>query len=145
MQQKPQPILELLDSRLNLLNSLAVELRACSQAMIGLDLDGMQFRVARQEQICREIRSLDASIDAVQKRWSREERHSSFPAAQEVLSRISSAQAEVRRLNAAHAALLRRSRRTLQAMKNFLNCYSATYDLKREACVSPASSELARA
>jgi FlgN protein len=135
----------LLEKRLSLLDSLAVELRACGEAMVGLDFDGIHRRVAQQEQICQQIRYVDRDIENLQHRWTEGESDHSFPAAQELLGRITSAQAEVRRLNCAHAALLRRSRRTLRAMMNFVNFYGSTYDAKQEAAVkTESSSELAR-
>jgi len=140
-----QPIFGLLEKRLQLLESLTTEQRACSDAAVRLDLDGMERRVARQGEICIEIRALDAEIDGLRKRWSAAEKKQVFPAAQELLAKIRLAQSEVRRLNSAHAALLRRSRYTLRAMINFANCYRLTYDLKESAGMPAASSELARA
>lgn len=137
-------ICELLQQRLALLDSLAVTLRACSEAMVSLDLDCMNRRVAEQERICQEIRGVDRDIELLQRRWSAGERAHAFPSAQELLGRISSAQAEVRRLNTTHAALLRRSRRTLRAMKNFVNFYGVTYEAKPETDIPASSSELAR-
>ena len=134
----------LLSERLRLLDSLAVELRACSNAMVALDLDGIHHRVARQEQICGQIRSVDREIELLQQRWSAAEREECIPAAKDLLTRISSAQTEVRRLNSSHSALLRRSRRTLRAMMNFVNFYGGRYEVRPEAAAEPAPTELAR-
>lgn len=137
-------ISDLLGERLRLLDSLAVELRACSEAMVSLDLDGMHRRVARQEQVCQQIRSVDREIDFLQKQWSAEERSELLPAVKDILGRISTAQSEVRRLNSAHAALLRRSRRTLRAMINFVNFYGGRYEVNPKDVATPAPTELAR-
>lgn len=112
--------------------------------MISLDLDGIHQRVAEQEKICGQIRTVDGEIDLLQKRWSAGEREQALPAAKDLLDRISSAQTEVRRLNSAHAALLRRSRRTLRAMMNFVNFYGGTYSANPETQAPSPSRELAR-
>jgi len=137
-------ICDLLSERLKLLDSLAVELRACSNAMVALDLDAIHHRVAQQERICGQIRSVDREIELLQQRWSAAEREHSITAAKDLLTRISSAQTEVRRLNTAHSALLRRSRRTLRAMMNFVNFYGGRYEVHPEATVEPTPTELAR-
>ncbi len=144
MTDDPSTICDLLSERLKLLDSLAVELRACSNAMVALDLDGIHHRVAQQEQICGQIRSVDREIEFLQQRWSAAEREQAVPAAKDLLTRISSAQTEVRRLNTAHSALLRRSRRTLRAMMNFVNFYGGRYEAHSEATVDSAPTELAR-
>jgi hypothetical protein len=140
----PSTICDLLGERLKLLDSLAVELRACGNAMVALDLDGIHRRVAQQEQICGQIRSVDREIELLQQRWSAAEREQSIPAAKDLLTRITSAQTEVRRLNTEHSALLRRSRRTLRAMMNFVNFYGGRYEVHSEPTVEPAPTELAR-
>ncbi|HTW23277.1 MAG TPA: flagellar export chaperone FlgN [Candidatus Baltobacteraceae bacterium] len=144
MKDDASTISALLGERLRLLDSLAVELRACSEAMVALDLDGMQRRVAQQEQVCQQIRSVDREIDCLQRQWSVEERGELLPAVKDILGRISSAQSEVRRLNSAHAALLRRSRRTLRAMMNFVNFYGGRYEAVQNDVVTPTPTELAR-
>jgi hypothetical protein len=137
-------ICDLLGERLRLLDSLAVELRACSTAMVALDLDGIHHRVAQQEQVCQQIRLVDREIETLQLRWSAAERRESLPAAKDLLTRISSAQTEVRRLNSAHAALLRRSRRTLRAMINFVNFYGGSYGATQKMDGAASPTELAR-
>lgn len=144
MKDDTSTICGLLGERLRLLDSLAVELRACSNAMVALDLDGIHHRVAQQEQICQQIRSVDREIGVLQQRWSAGEKEQALPAAKDLLGRISCAQAEVRRLNSAHAALLRRSRRTLRAMMNFVNFYGGRYEVNRETAVAATPTELAR-
>jgi hypothetical protein len=134
----------LLGERLKLLDSLAVELRACSNAMVALDLEGIHRRVSQQEQVCQQIRSVDREIDVLQQRWTAQERSDALPAVKDLLGRISTAQTEVRRLNSAHAALLRRSRRTLRAMMNFVNFYGGRYEVNRQGTVTPPPTELAR-
>ena len=147
VQDSASTISELLGERLRLLDSLAVELRGCSNAMVALDLDGIHQRVAQQEQICQQIRSVDREIDVLQQRWSADERSEALPAVKDLLGRISTAQTEVRRLNSAHAALLRRSRRTLRAMMNFVNFYGGRYEANRKVVAPPPEpnpTELAR-
>ncbi|MGA9937311.1 MAG: hypothetical protein WA369_05985 [Candidatus Acidiferrales bacterium] len=137
MKDDTPAISALLGERLRLLDSLAVELRACGNAMVALDLDGIHQRVSQQEQICQQIRSVDREIDVLQQRWSSDERSEALPAVKDLLGRISTAQTEVRRLNAAHSALLRRSRRMLRAMMNFVNFYGGRYQVNRKIAVPP--------
>lgn len=144
MKDDTSSISALLGERLRLLDSLAVELRACSEAMVTLDLDGIHRRVSQQEQVCQEIRSVDREIELLQRQWSADERGQVLPGVKDLLGRISSAQLEVRRLNSSHAALLRRSRRTLRAMMNFVNFYGGRYESNPDDVATPAPTELAR-
>jgi hypothetical protein len=43
------------------------------------------------------------------------------------LGRVATAQAELKKLNDAHQAMLRRSRRTVQVLMNLFNSYAPTY------------------
>lgn len=117
--------LELLERRLALLGDLAESLRASTAALVGMDLERIDQKVGEQENLCLEIQSLDRGLDDLQKRCSTGLAPGSEPAA--VLARMADAQAEVRALNRKHAALVRRSRRTLDAMLNFLHSASDTY------------------
>lgn len=117
--------LELLERRLALLGQLAVELRSSTEALVGLDLDTMHQKVGEQERLCHEISSLDRGLDNLQRRCGaglEPGRDSSL-----LLARMEETRSEVRELNRRHAALVRGSRRTLEAMMNFLHSASPTY------------------
>jgi hypothetical protein len=117
--------LELLERRLTLLGDLAGALRASTEALVQLDLDTIHRKVGEQERLCHEIRSLDRGLDVLQRKC----RAGLAPGGDcpALLARMAEAQAEVRTLNRKHAALVRRSRRTLEAMMNFLRSTSPTY------------------
>ena len=125
---------EVAEGRLALLGELAVALRASTEALVRLDLDTIHQKVGEQERLCREIQSLDRSLDDLQRKCGAGLGADAWPAPLgELLGRVADAQAEVRALNRRHAALLRRSRRTLEAMMNFVRSASPTYSDPRLA------------
>ncbi len=119
---------ELLERRLTLLGELVAALRASTDALVRMDIETIHQSVGNQERLCGEIRSLDRVLDALQRKWA-----AGMAARGEsgridrLLERVAEAQAEVRQLNQRHAALVRRSRRTLDAMLNFLRSTAPTY------------------
>jgi hypothetical protein len=117
--------LELLERRLTLLGELAGELRASTEALVQLDLDTIHRKVGEQERLCHEIQSLDRGLDDLQRKCGAGLAPGSDSSA--LLARMAETQAQVRALNRKHAALVRRSRRTLEAMMNFLRSTSPTY------------------
>lgn len=132
MTMGPNDYFELLNRRLTLLDKLAGELQTSNEALVRLDLEEMHRQVDRQEGLCREIQSLDRSLDELQKKCGAEIRPDGASdderlALNQMLGRVAEAQAGVRVLNRKHAALLRRSRRTLDAMLNFVRSTSPTY------------------
>ena len=138
--------LELLERRIVLLGSLADALVAARSDVVSFDLDGLEARIADQEHLCGEIRSLDANIDRVQTRCATQldASRDSTPTAsdpetrrmQETLSRLRQAQVSVKQLNDAHQHLLRRSRRTVGALLNSYRSFAMTYS-------DPASTRVA--
>jgi hypothetical protein len=129
--------LELLERRIALLGSLAAALIAARADAVGFDLDGLETRIADQENLCGEIRSLDADIDQVQCRCAvrlgvsqsstQVVSKSGDTRMQETLDRLRAAQASVKQLNDAHQHLLVRSRRTAGALLNSYRTFSMTY------------------
>ena len=138
--------LKLLEKRLELLGSLAKALAASRNDFVSMDLSAIERRIQEQEQFCTEIRSLDAEITRIQVGCA--QRASlrpctdaiSWPGAQDsnpsrdeqirvTLGRVAASQAELKRLNDAHQAMLRRSKRTVQVLLNLFElhapCYSA--------------------
>jgi hypothetical protein len=120
-----EPYLELIERRLTLLGELAAALRASTDALVQLDLDAIHRRVGEQERLCVEIQTLDRGLDELRGKYRGAIGLEADPPP--ALARMAAAQAEVRALNRRHAALVRRSRRTLEAMMNFLRSTAPTY------------------
>jgi hypothetical protein len=126
--------LELLEQRIELFNSLSASLLAARSAMVAVDIDGLESRIAQQREICGNIEKLDEQIERLQYQCAAHLRmHGGVePLAntaelEEVLHRLHQAQARVKELNAAHQALLKRSRRTVTALLNSLHTFEGTY------------------
>jgi hypothetical protein len=142
--------LALLEKRLSLLRLLAQEFVNCRKEFVALDLDGMYRRISEQEELCRQIQRLQPAIQALQQTCamqlgleSRDE--AGKPGNTEwagrlsrVMQELGKAQAEVGRLNQIHAAYLRRSRRTINVLMNFIGSYAMTYARPAEP-ILPAS------
>jgi hypothetical protein len=138
--------LDLLERRILLLDSLAAALTAARADVVAFDLDGLESRIADQEHLCADIRSLDASIDRVQNQCATQlgAAGQSAPATSpndtirmhNTLSRLREAQISVKHLNDAHQHLLRRSRRTVLALLNSYRTFALTYS-------DPASAQTA--
>ena len=146
--------LELLEKRLALLHLLAREFVECRKEFVALDVDGMYRRIAQQEELCREIQRLQPGIHALQVACGNRLGISARePAAlagdahtkdrlHRILRNLGEAQAEVGRLNQIHAAYLRRSRRTILVLRNFIGSYAMTYSRPVEAAgTEPAIAE----
>jgi hypothetical protein len=131
---------ELLDQRLLALRQLARQFIDCRPAFVAMDLDGIYGHVAEQEELCRRIRSIDAALRAAaeirRKRLADPAQAAAVREAPRLASatrlgqlkrELDEAQAEVRQLNGVHAAMLRRSGRTLAMLMNFFGCYAMTY------------------
>jgi len=136
--------LGLLERRLDLLGSLAAALLECRGDFIAMDLGAMERRIAEQEQLCARIRSLDSEISNMQAHCSGsaaalrsadppllsssvEGDANTDQQIRATIGRISAAQLELKRVNDAHQAMLRRSRRTVQVLLNIFNSLSPTY------------------
>jgi hypothetical protein len=132
MSAEIEKYLNLLEQHLSLLRALARQFTDCRKEFIALDLDGMYCRIAEQEQLCRQIQSLHPAIDLLQRTCAQQRDLRRLDAARQleeaawaerlrnVMQELGETQAEVRRLNQVHAAYLRRSRRTVDMMMNFL-------------------------
>jgi uncharacterized membrane protein YccC len=126
--------IELLEQRINLFNSLSASLLAARSAMVSVDIEGLESRISQQREICTNIQKLDDQIERLQYQCAAHLRlHGGVePLAdtselEEVLYRLHQAQAQVKELNAAHQALLKRSRRTVTALLNSLHTFEGTY------------------
>ncbi len=136
--------LKLLERRLDLLGALADTLAKSRNDFVSMDLGAMERRIAEQEQFCKQIRSLDTDITSAQVRCAQSvglrpcTDAISWPstpggnAAQDeqiraMLGRIAAAQTQLKRINSAHQAMLRRSKRTVQVLLNLFNSFAPTY------------------
>ena len=136
--------LNLLEKRLDLLLSLTNTLAASRQDFVAMDLNGIERGIQEQEQFCTQIRSLDSEITRIQ--LSCAERSSLRPCPDSIswpgsndsspsrdeqirltLGRVAEAQAELKRLNDAHQAMLRRSKRTVQVLLNLFDSHAPIY------------------
>ena len=147
-------ILRLLEQLLSLMRALAQQLGDSRKEFITMDLDGMYLRIAKQEELCRQIQSLHPAIDSSQRSHALHLHPGRLEATippqdlilterlRGVIRELSEAQAEVARLNQIHAAFLRRSRRTVNMMMNFLAGYSYAYARPAESIhVTPTIAE----
>lgn len=125
MSAQREPDSAWLEQRLALLGELAAALRASTDALVRLDLDAIHRSVDEQERLCGEIRSIDRGLDELRGKYLGLAEPGAAPSP--ALERMAKAQAEVRALNRRHAALVRRSRRTLEAMMNFMRSTALTY------------------
>lgn len=139
MGAETQNLLALLERRIALLGSLAEALSAASSSTVAFDIDGLEARIAEQERLCNEIRSLDSQLDAMQRHCAGQAvlngiSTSVAPAVsgsadlQSAAVRLKQVQTRVKELNDAHQALLRRSRRTVSALlRSYHRFASGTY------------------
>jgi hypothetical protein len=145
MQPEVRKYLELLERRLATLRLLATDLDESQSAYVSLDLRSMHQHISRQEHLCTEIRMLDTDLQGMRQKLTglavTGEMTSALgeletqldPASARqlhlLLGGLKAIQADVRRLCRVHSELLRRSRRSVNVLLNFLAHYSGTYPL----------------
>jgi hypothetical protein len=134
---------ELLEKRIELLDSLASALLASRSAMAACDINGLEARIAQQQTVCAEIQSLDEQIKRLQyqsvahlRLGGPEESVDGSPKLAVTLRRLHQAQEVVKQLNNAHQALVARSRRTVNALLNSLHSFEGNY---RDAALQQAA------
>jgi DNA repair exonuclease SbcCD ATPase subunit len=143
MKREVQHYLELLERRLVTLRLLAADLDESRSAYVDLDLRGMHRHISHQENLCTEIRLLDAELNSLREKLMSPATPGGLPSAlseleaqldpalarqlQLLLSGLKTIQADVRRLSRVHSELLRRSRRSVNVLLNFLAHCSGTY------------------
>jgi hypothetical protein len=109
------------------MNEMAESLSLAGAAIVGFDIDSLEERIRNQESLCARILALDARLESLHFRQSvaaTQSKSLSFRAtgAEEdqslslALARLEEAHRRVKALNATHAELLYRSRRTVQAL-----------------------------
>ena len=145
MKSEVQRYVELLERRLATLRLLATDLDESRSAYVTLDLRAMHQHIAHQENLCTEIRLLDAELRELKTkltgRPSAGEMNPMFHSLDAqldptsarqlnlLLGGLKAIQSDVRRLSRVHSELLRRSRRSVNVLLNFLAHYSGTYPL----------------
>ena len=136
---------ELLERRLVTLRLLAVDLEESRKAFVDLDLPAIHRHISQQERLCTEIRLLDSELkDELVKlqgggalpqeltltgRLDTQVNPDSARQLQLLLGGLKAIQSDVRRLSRVHSELLRRSRRSVNVLLNFLAHYSGTYPM----------------
>jgi hypothetical protein len=145
MKREVQLYLELLERRLATLRMLAADLDESRSAYVTLDLRAIRQHIARQENLCSEIRMLDAELQSMKEKLRGLVATGEMPSTMGELEAqldpmsarqlhllmggLKTIQADVRRLSRVHSELLRRSRRSVNVLLNFLAHYSGTYPL----------------
>ena len=143
MKREVQQYLELLERRLATLRMLATDLDDSRSAYVTLDLQSMHQHISRQENLCAEIRLLDTELQNMKEKLRGLAVAGEIPATLSELEAqldprsarqlhllmggLKAIQADVRRLSRVHSELLRRSRRSVNVLLNFLAHYSGTY------------------
>jgi hypothetical protein len=145
MDHEVHSYLELLERRLATLRLLATDLDESRSAYVSLDLRTMHQHISHQENLCTEIRMLDAELQNVKEKLTGPAATGETPSTAGkfeaqldpasarqlhlLLGGLKAIQADVRRLSRVHSELLRRSRRSVNVLLNFLAHYSGTYPL----------------
>ena len=145
MKREVQQYLELLERRLATLRLLATDLDESRAAYVTLDLRSMHQHIARQENLCTEIRLLEAELQNMKEKLRALAAAGEMPSSLSeieaqldptsarqlhlLMGGLKAIQADVRRLSRVHSELLRRSRRSVNVLLNFLAHYSGTYPL----------------
>jgi chromosome segregation ATPase len=145
MKREVQQYLELLERRLATLRLLAADLDESRTAYVTLDLRSMHQHTSRQENLCTEIRMLDGELQSMKERLRGLAAAGEMPSTLDeleaqldpmsarqlhlLLGGLKAIQADVRRLSRVHSELLRRSRRSVNVLLNFLAHYSGTYSI----------------
>jgi outer membrane murein-binding lipoprotein Lpp len=139
MNTETSQYLALLEQRITLLASLANSLAAARTGIVALDINGLEERIQEQEKLCVNIQTLDAQIDRIQTDCATNMGLTAATAAltpildsgsvrlRETLARLNQVQSVVKKLNAEHQLLLRRSRRTVCALLNSYHSFALTY------------------
>ena len=145
MKLEVQHYLELLERRLATLRMLAADLDESRSAYVTLDLRAMHQHISRQENLCTEIRMLDTELQSMKEKLRGLAATGDIPSTlgeleaqldpmsarqlHLLMGGLKAIQADVRRLSRVHSELLRRSRRSVNVLLNFLAHYSGTYPL----------------
>ena len=132
-----QRYLDLLEQRIAVLGSLAEALTAARQDMVCLDVNGLEARIAQQQDLCWQVCALDIQLDELQTQCANRLAASGTPTCgdNQELGRLlaqtrglmKTAQGRLKALNTSHQALLHRCRRTTRALLNSYATFADTY------------------
>ena len=141
MQQELERYLNLLERRVAVLRLMAQELLDARQPITRLNLEAIYHHVSMQEGFCSELRFLDCELAVAEKNLSAGSQPdrsltdrighlldaASAARYRELQDELKAALANVQKLNRVEFELLRRSRRTINILINFLGYNSGTY------------------
>jgi len=146
MEREIDRYLNLLERRLDTLRQLATQLKASQEAYTAMDLDRITYYINYQENLCSEIRSFDDQIrqlhkslcDALHQELDLAAPDSLMAHLDERAQRrlkvvtqgLANIQADVKRLNRIQAELLKRSRRSINALINLMSQYTCRFELQ---------------
>jgi hypothetical protein len=136
--------LKLVERRLELLRELVRLEAEWRAAFIGMDMKGSERCVAEENILCEQIRILDQEIATLQQNQlkpipmiqkgldagsspSLDSDPIIYPKILAALERIAALQLELRRSNQTRRAILKRSKLTMNALRNLFNSYAPTY------------------
>jgi flagellar biosynthesis/type III secretory pathway chaperone len=129
----------ILERHLATLRHLSNSLRDCQKAIVDLDLEEIQFQVKRQETLCSEIRFLElelkqalrscAGADGAPALAENQVEGSAYDQEKpgHLYHELSEALEQVRYSNHVQGQVLRKSRRSLNVLINFLAQYHGNY------------------
>ena len=132
----PDRYFELLEQRIALLSGLAEALSAARLDVVSFDITGLEHCIAEQARLCIRIRSVDSELDRVQRRCatllsfaspSHGLSNSDIQRFRDIAGRLNAVQSTVKKLNTTHQILLRRSRRTANALLSSYQSFAETY------------------
>ena len=147
MDRDIQQFFKLLSRRLACLRLLAADLESAREVLVNMDLNGIHEHNTYQEDACKEIGFLNRQLEDQWSRLSGGAQPGGSGSATDTLARrlkpedvehlrslrreMDIAQKKVHGLNRVQAGLLRRSRRSVNVLMNFMANYSATYEPPR--------------
>ncbi len=138
MEQMGNREFEVLEQRLDLIKRLGWSLEKSIQAVLQSNPGRVILLSGEQREFCRDLHRNLHEKDSSIVRYSGTDSSEVVRRFNELLRRISEAGIEVRRLALLYAALLRRSRRTIDIIYRALASSGATYGLPTESAALPA-------
>ena len=147
MDREIQQFFGVLNRRLASLRLLAADLESAREVLVNMDLNGIHEHNTYQENACKEIGFLNLQLEGQWKKLPGEAQSGDAGSStgnlaqrlkpeetdrlRSLLGEMDVAQKKVRGLNRVQAGLLRRSRRSVNVLMNFMASYSATYEPPR--------------
>jgi hypothetical protein len=132
--------LELLESRLELLRTLIHTEVEWRRAFIALNLPDSHLRTADSELTCARIRTIDREIAALETKTHQVGTSTSAETdpvtdhkIRAALAQTAKLQTQLTQLNQTKRAILRRSKLTINALRNLFNSYAPTYGVPADS------------